>query len=136
MRLSKVYVSTETSQRLSMLSQRTGLKPNLSCRLGFCLSLEEAGVPTVEEFGGKSEREFNWSTLFGQWDMLFMALLKQRLFQDGLDPEAELEEQLILHLNRGVFLLFKRVRQLQDIGPLLDRAGVGVREGDEEEQAI
>lgn len=122
MRLSKVYVSTDSSQRLSMLSQRTGLKPNLSCRLGFCLSLEEAGIPTAAEFGGKSDREFNWSTLFGQWDIFFVALLKQRLFEDDLDPEADLEEQLVLHLNRGIFLLFKRVRQLPDLGPLLDQA--------------
>jgi DNA sulfur modification protein DndE len=106
-----------------MLSQRTGLKPNLTCRLGFCLSLEEAGLPTTEEFGGRGAREFNWSTLFGQWDTLFVALLKQRLHQDGLDPESDLEEQLTLHLNRGVFLLFKRMRELEDLGSLLDRAG-------------
>jgi DNA sulfur modification protein DndE len=119
MRLSKVYVSTESSQRLSMLSQRTGLKPNLSCRLGFCLSLEEAGSPTVQEFGGTGDREFNWSTLFGQWDSLFMALLRQRLVQDGLDPETDLDQQLQLHLNRGVFILFKRLRKLEGLGQLL-----------------
>jgi DNA sulfur modification protein DndE len=104
-----------------MLAQRTGLRPNLSCRLGFCLSLEEFGVPSADEFGGKGDREFNWSTLFGQWDLFFVALLKQRLIQDGLDPEADLDQQLQLHLNRGVFLLFKRMRQLEDLGPLLER---------------
>lgn len=134
MRPNRVYVSTETSQRLSMLAQRTGLKPNLSCRLGFCLSVEEFGVPTAEEFGGKSDREFNWSTLFGQWDTLFVSLLKQRLFRDGLDPEADFEDQLVLHLNRGVFLLFKRMRQLEDLGPLLERAGAG--QAAEEEELI
>ena len=119
MRLNKVYVSTESSQRLNVLVQRTGLKPNLSCRLGFCLSLEEPGVPTPQEFGGVGDREFNWSTLFGQWDTLFVAMLKQRLAMDGLDPQERLEHQLQLHLNRGVFLLFKRVRQIEDLGPLL-----------------
>lgn len=124
MRFNKVYVSTESSQRLNNLVQRTGLKPNLSCRLGFCLSLEEMGVPTAQEFGGKGDREFNWSTLFGQWDTLFVALLKQRIVRDGLDPEKDLEEQLQLHLNRGVFILFKRMRQLEDLGPLLEHVGV------------
>lgn len=120
MRLNKVYVSTEAGQQLSMLKQRTGLTPNLSCRLGFCLSLEEYGMPSVEEFGGKGEREFNWSTLFGQRDLLYMALLKERLIQDGLNPDTNWENQLCLHLNRGVYLLFKRVRQLEDIGTLLE----------------
>lgn len=123
MRLNKVYVSTESSQRLNALLQRTGLKPNLSCRLGFCLSIEEMGIPTAQEFGGKGDREFNWSTLFGQWDTLFVALLKQRLVCDSLDPDADFEEYLQLHLNRGIFLFFKRARQLEDLGPLLDYAG-------------
>lgn len=133
MRLNKVYVSADSSQRLSMLAQRTGLKPNLACRLGFCLSLDEFGSATFEEFGGqadrpkdaggKGEREFNWSTLFGQWDLLFVALLKQRVLHDGLDPEADLEKQLELHLNRGIFLLFKRMRELGDLGLLLERSG-------------
>lgn len=121
MRLNKVYVSTEASQQLNMLKQRTSLTPNIACRMGFILSLEEYGIPSAEEFGGKSEREFNWSTLFGQHDQLYMAYLKERLLQDEIDIEQEaiLEEQLYLHLNRGVFLLFKRVRQIEDIGMLL-----------------
>lgn len=118
----RVYFSTEASQQLNMLKQRTGLDANLSCRLGFCLSLEEGSVPSAEEFGGKAEREISWSTLFGQWDLLFIALLKQRLFQDGLDPEGDFEEQLLHHLNRGIFLLSKRVRHLEDIGALLNSA--------------
>ena len=125
MRLNKVYVSTESGQRLNLLVQRTGLKPNLACRLGFCLSLEEAGIPTTQEFGGTGDREFNWSTLFGQWDTLFVAMLKQRLVSDGGDPEENLEHQLQLHLNRGVFLLFKRLRQLEDLGPLLQHVSTG-----------
>ena len=135
MRLNKVYVSTEASQQLNMLKQRTGLKPNIASRLGFCLSLEEYGVPSSDEFGGKSEREFNWSTLFGQYDSLYMAYLRERLVQDGMDPDSDLEEQLYLHLNRGIFLLFKRVRQLEDLGPLLEHASSST-EVDEEEEAL
>jgi DNA sulfur modification protein DndE len=133
MRLNKVYVSTEASQQLNMLRQRTGLKPNVACRLGFCLSLEEYGIPSLEEFGGKSEREFNWSTLFGQRDLLYMAYLRQRLEQDDLDLDTHLEQQLYLHLNRGVFLLFKRVRQIEDIGSLLEQKSSSVESNEEEE---
>jgi DNA sulfur modification protein DndE len=119
----KVYVSTAASQQLNMLAQRTSLRPNISCRLGICLSLEEYGPPTAEEFGGRSEREFNWSTLFGQLDMLYVAMVKQRLAEDGMDPELDFEEQLHRHLNRGVFLLFKRLKRLEDLEALLERAG-------------
>ncbi len=135
MRLNKVYVSTDASQQLNMLKQRTNLTPNIACRMGLILSLEEYGTPSAEEFGGKSEREFNWSTLFGQHDQLYIAYLKERLLQDGIDIEQEsnLEEQLYLHLNRGVFLLFKRVRQIEDIGLLLpqNRPSNQLKKGEE-----
>ena len=123
MHLNKVYVSASASQQLNMLAQRTSLRPNLSCRLGLCLSLEEFGPPTEEEFGGHGEREFNWSTLFGAWDTLYVAMVKQRLAGDGMDPELDFEEQLQRHLNRGVFLLYKRIKRLEDLGALLERAG-------------
>ena len=44
----RIYVGEEVDQRLRLLKTRTGLTPNLLCRLGFCLSLTEPTVPDPE----------------------------------------------------------------------------------------
>ena len=132
MTLSRVTVNRDVDVRLRNLRGRTGLTPNLLCRLGFCLSLEEPGIPDLELYAGDAEREFNRYTLTGQWDQLFFAMLRERLSDDGLDPEEYIEPQFKAHLSRGVFLLNQRVRSLNDIenlfGPPASRSGDEVDE--------
>lgn len=58
MKLSKIRLTKDASNRLRFLAGRTGLTPNLLCRIGFCLSLEEPKSPNPSEFA-EEEREFN-----------------------------------------------------------------------------
>jgi DNA sulfur modification protein DndE len=122
MSLSRIYVGPQVDNRLRNLKARTGLTPNLLCRLGFCLSLEEPGVPDPKLYDDGTGREFNRYTLTGQWDLFFFALLRERLYQDGLDQEVHLEEQFKAHLCRGVTLLSQRLKTLADLGPLVAQA--------------
>lgn len=122
MKLTKVRLTKDASNRLRLLAGRTGLTPNLLCRLGFCLSLGEPGVPKPDAYP-EEDREFNRYTLLGEYDSLFMALLRQRCHNDGLPPE-ELSEYFRAHLNRGVVLLQSRVKTLSDITNLLPRVAV------------
>jgi len=91
MTLNRIYMGEEVDLRLRNLKARTGLTPNLLCRLGFCLSLSEPGIPDPQLYADGQAREFNRYTLTGQWDQFFFALLRERLVRDGLDPEADLE---------------------------------------------
>lgn len=120
MQLNRIRVSEEVDQRLRSLKAKTGLTPNLLCRIGFCLSLREPTVPNPEDYPEGSSREFNRYTLTGQWDSFFIALLKERCYQDGLDLPDCLEEQFLAHINRGVLLLFQRVKHLSDINRLIE----------------
>ena len=148
---SKIYLNKEASGRLSILAGRTGMQPNLLCRIGFCLSLAEIGIPhlsdyldkaQLKEMAGETEevdithsensdarttltkkdkvvaapKEFNRYTLTGEWETLFLALLRERCAKDGLDLEQVLEEQFAAHLNRGVLLLYDRVKSLTELG--------------------
>lgn len=122
MSLNRIYVSKEVDQCLRTLKARTGLTPNLLCRLGFCLSLSEPDIPDPELYADAQGREFNRYTLTGQWDLLFFSLLKERLIQDGLDLESELESQFKAHLSRGVLLLSRRLKSLPDISRLVDES--------------
>lgn len=122
MTLSRIYVSEDVDVRLRNLKARTGLTPNLLCRIGFCLSLAEPGIPDENLYSNGHAREFNRFTLTGQWDVLFFSLLKERAVLDGLESEARLESQFKAHLSRGVGLLSQRLKTLADIGDLLPDA--------------
>jgi DNA sulfur modification protein DndE len=120
MLLDKIKVSEDVDQKLRQLKARTGLTPNLLCRIGFCLSLREPSVPDPSAYDEKSNREFNRYTLTGAWDSLFVALLTQRCYNDGLKIPDDLEEQFPAHINRGILLLFTRVKHLNDLSRLVE----------------
>lgn len=124
MSLNRIFVSEEVDLRLRNIKSNTGMTPNLSCRLGFCLSLAEPGLPDVSLYGSGQGREFNRYTLTGPWDAFFFALLRERLVQDGLDPVNDLETQFKAHLSRGVVLLFQRLKNVDDLATLLEEAEV------------
>lgn len=119
MKLTRLRVCKEADQRLMQLKAKTGLTPNLLCRIGFCLSLNDPTVPDPAKYPSDSERELNRYTLTGEWDMFFVALLKERCAHDGLDLETELEDQFRAHVNRGVLDLFHRVKHLGDLDRLV-----------------
>lgn len=122
MPINRIYVGEEVDQRLRVLKARTGLTPNLLCRLGFCLSLGEPGIPDPQLYADGQAREFNRYTLTGQWDLFFFSLLRERLVKDRLDLETDLEEQFKAHLSRGVLLLYQRLKKLEDLDDLIVEA--------------
>jgi DNA sulfur modification protein DndE len=119
MPFSRLYVSEDVDHKLRGLKMRTGLTPNLLCRMGFCLSLSEPGVPDIQLYSDTQAREFNRYTLTGQYDLLFFSLLRERLEEDGLDIEISLEPQFKAHLSRGVGLLYQRVKTTESISGLI-----------------
>ncbi len=119
MKLNRIHVSEDSRHKLSILKGRTGLLPNILCRLGFSLSLVEPSIPKPENYPTDGS-EFNRYTLMGEWDPLIVALLKERCRADGLPLDDEsLVEQFRAHLNRGVELLYARVRRVSDLAGLL-----------------
>ncbi len=122
MKLNRLRVCEEVSNRLSILKGRTGLTPNILCRIGFCLSLNDPTIPNPDDYPSDSEREIDRHTLTGPWDRLFVALIKERCQQDSLSlDDAALAAQFRTHINRGVLLLYKRVRSLNDLALLMPR---------------
>ncbi len=116
MKLTKLRLTKEASNRLRFLAGKTGLTPNLLCRVGFCLSLSESPIPNPDAYP-EEDREFNRYTLLGEYDPLFIALLKERCREDGTGLER-LPDYFRAHMNRGVILLQQRARSLADIAEL------------------
>lgn len=121
MKLNRLRVCEEASGRLTILKARTGLTPNILCRLGFCLSLNEPMPPNPADYQPDSDREIDRHTLTGPWDSLFVALLRVRCKQDGYSDD-DLPIQFKAHIDRGVLLLYKRVRTLNDLAQLMPKA--------------
>jgi DNA sulfur modification protein DndE len=120
MRVNKIRLTKDASERLKHLKARTGLSPNILSRFGFCLSLSEPAIPNPSMYP-EEDREFNRYTLLGEWDDLFVGLLKQRLAHDKL-PQNQLEAQFRAHLNRGILSLYGLVKGISDLARICAKA--------------
>jgi len=112
----------EADSWLRVLRSRTGVTPNILCRIGFALSLDEPGLPNPDAYPEDSGREINRYTLLGEYDATYVALLRQRVSDDGASGgagngsrEHDLDAQFRAHMNRGVMLLAARVKSLPDL---------------------
>lgn len=119
MRFNKLKISADAESRLRSLRQRTGLTPNLLCRMAVMLSLEEGpvGPGTTTDEGGN---EFNAYTLTGDHNALIAAML--RLVEEEAEgrrlPDDELVTRLRAHIHRGVATLAVRAKAPADVAAL------------------
>ena len=120
----KIFLSADNTQKVRTMKGRTGITPNILCRFALALSLRDPGAPDPSSFPNDG-MEFNRYTLLGPHEVLMLALVRQRCLNDGLDPDGELVEQLRAHINRGVSILYPRLRNLSDLGRLVEQAYVG-----------
>lgn len=117
MHYSKLKISSDATSKLRSLRQRTGMTPNLLCRMAAMISLEEGplgGAPIPDEGGS----EFNAYTLTGEYGAIFAALL--RWVEEGPSPEVPLDNAQLLdrfrgHIHRGVGALSVRAKSPADI---------------------
>ena len=112
--LQRIPFTTEADNRLRLLKSRTGITPNILCRLGFCLSLEEVGVPKPLPEDYKQGREINRYTLLGKDDLIYVSLLLVRLQRDKISLE-KVDDMFLAHVNRGIELLSARVKTTSDL---------------------
>jgi DNA sulfur modification protein DndE len=116
--LKRVRFSKEADSWLRTLKSRTGVTPNLMCRLGFCISLEEMSLVHPSAIPEDSDREINRYTLLGGLDDALVSLLRQRMSKDGSALDT-LDEHFRAHMNRGVLLLAQRLKSLSEVSSLL-----------------
>jgi len=122
MKLTRLRVCAQADQSLIQLKARTGLNPNILCRIGFAMSLNDPLIPDPSAYPPDSDREINRFTLLGEWDEYFVALLRERCSLDRLDLENDLDDQFRAHVNRGVVHLLTRVKNLNDLARLVREA--------------
>jgi DNA sulfur modification protein DndE len=114
----RVQIGTKATNRLQMLKGQTEITPNYLCRIGLCYSLNEPRPPSPDEYNSDGQT-FNRYTLLGEHDALYMALLKERMLQEGKDPDEDLYEEFVAHLNRGVNRVFGNISDVSDFYDLV-----------------
>lgn len=114
-RFSRLRMSLRSQNLMAQLKSRTGMAPNVTGRLAICMSLGDPSPPNPDEFDERGS-EIYPSAMFGEHEEMFMALMLQRLGEDGLDPDAYLNRMVRAHFNRGAIALFARVHEIADIG--------------------
>ena len=116
--LQRIPFTSDADTRLRMLKGRTGLTPNILARIGFCLSLEEPGIPAQPSKEALAGREINRYTLLGAYDSALVSLLIARELRDGDLLGETLDSSFVAHMNRGVELIAARVKSLYDLGAM------------------
>ncbi|MCH7527452.1 MAG: DNA sulfur modification protein DndE [Planctomycetes bacterium] len=116
-------VSKRGRDQLVTLKRRTGVENwNVLCRWAFCLSLAEPNPPRSERIPADSSVELTWHTFASEYEGVYLAALKQRCKQEGLDlSKRSLATQFRRHLHRGLGYLAGDPN-LTDISGLVSRA--------------
>lgn len=106
----RLHISQSATDKLRILKGRTGLTPNIICRIALVRSLND-GAKGGQRKTDLSGSEFNHVTLFGEHAAVFEALLRQ--VHGHLD--AKLVAQCIAsHIDDGLQPLTK-AKSLSDL---------------------
>ena len=117
MKFSRLKLSGKSQNLLGRLKNRTGLTPNIVARFALCISIKEKSAPIIAQYD-KEGSEIEPSVLFGEYEDLYLGLMKNRLKKDGLSY-SELNEMTRCHINRGVIALAPRIQNIGDFYVLI-----------------
>jgi DNA sulfur modification protein DndE len=112
----KLKISSEATSKLRTLKSRTGLTPNLLCRMALMYSLEEGAIGENTALPNEDGAEFNAYTLTGEHTALFLSLINfvERNGKKNLDNKMILDK-MRSHIHRGVNSISIRTKSTLDI---------------------
>ena len=126
MAIEHIHLSQQAKEQLSRLKRTTGIGAwNILCRWALCVSLAEPSVPPRKRIPADSNVEMSWRVFGGRLGDVYLAAVKERCLQDGLETDNEtVADQFRLHLHRGVAYLAsdRSVRGIADFVSLVRRA--------------
>ncbi|MCB5186145.1 DNA sulfur modification protein DndE [Methylobacillus gramineus] len=106
----RIHISARATDLLKQVKTRTGVTPNILCRIALMLSLEEKhqADTNITDLNGQ---EFNLTTLFGETAELYQSALRQA---HGNASAKEAQLLFAAHIDHGVDKL-RHVRSLSDL---------------------
>lgn len=117
--LETIRVTQKGKDQLLKLKRFTRIPTwNVLCRWGFCVSLAEPTPVSGIRTAADGPIEMTWKTFAGQHEELYLAILKERCREDGLELTPQvLTKQFRLHLHRGLSYLAgdRSIRSITDL---------------------
>lgn len=114
----RIKLSQESTKKLQLFKGRTGLTPNIACRLALGISIAENNMPALELFTEESGQEINRYTLFGEHELALTSLFLQWCYEKNIQQDEQ-NAYFLAHINRGVELLVNRVRGIENLAQLI-----------------
>lgn len=114
----RVRISQGATDILKVLKGRTGLTPNIICRIALILSLEDGergGAKQVDQSGS----EFNAPTLYGEFALLFECMIRE---VHGDMTLRDLPLVIASHIEHGM----DRLRKSKTVLELVEFSGLAV----------
>lgn len=120
MHINKFRISAPATGQVRVLAQRAGLTPNLICRMAMTASFEVGPITGAPDDTAEGQ-EFNAYTLFGDYQPIFLDLLRFVEFgaKDIQVEDVELQQRLRQHIDRGVRQLAVRIKSPADAAELI-----------------
>lgn len=116
--LKRIRLSQTSTKKLQFFKSRTGITPNVACRLALGVSLAESNVPSLELYSDESGQEINRYTLFGEYELVLESIFLMWCYENKI-KEKDKNRYFLAHINRGVELLTNRVKGLENLVQLM-----------------
>jgi len=118
--LKRLKLSEDMTKKLRTFKGRTGITPNIACRLALGLSLNDKNILSLDLHFNTDDLglEINRYTLFGEHEDILISLFLQWCLENSINFD-DYTKYFNAHINRGVEKLYNRVKSIEQIGNLL-----------------
>lgn len=110
----RVRISDAATARCRYIKSRTGLTPNILCRIALALSLRERR-PVLSESPDLSGQELNAPTLFGEHQRIYELMLEKYCMEHA--DERDVAVVIASHVDNGLHKM-GHIRSLNDVASL------------------
>ena len=121
MEFKRIRLSEESTGKLKKFKGKTGLTPNIACRLALSLSVNKENIPSLELYSDDTGQEINRYVFLGDQELMLLSIYTQWCIENKIQKEDHYK-YLLAHINRGVEMLTNRVKGFDSIIDLLNES--------------
>jgi len=115
----QIKLSETATRCCQTFKNRTGLTPNIACRLALSLSLADDNTPSTELYASDDSGQIiNRYTFLGEHELPLLSLFVMWCHGKKVSGK-EYYSYLMAHINRGAEMLLNRVKNLDDLTNLI-----------------
>jgi DNA sulfur modification protein DndE len=119
----RIRLTEKATNRLRTFKNRTGLTPNIACRLALSFSMSQQNIPKPELYVDRSGQIIDRYTFLGEHEDIILSLFILWCEENNIDSD-NYYNYLMAHINRGAEQIANRVKTISDLNILLGEKDV------------